>query len=52
MKRNVNNEKEDNFMKRFKYYKSNNPKPSLELVLTTQNNYFEEVKYVGYLCLR
>lgn len=34
----------NNFMKKFKYYKSNKPKPSLEQVIAPQNkNYYDEV---------
>lgn len=37
----------DNFMKKFKYYKSNKPKPSLEQVITPQNEkYNAEVDHV------
>ncbi|CAG4952712.1 unnamed protein product [Colias eurytheme] len=47
MKRTWDMRNEDNFMKKFKYYKSNKPKPSLEAVISLDNaNFSEEVKNI------
>ncbi|XP_050344564.1 nucleic acid dioxygenase ALKBH1 [Nymphalis io] len=47
MKRNLDIKSEDNFMKRFKYYKSNKPEPSLDKVVRIQYNVPIEVNNIS-----
>ena len=40
---------EDKFMKSFKYYKSKNPKPSLEDVITVEKYSADKVRLISLL---